>query len=629
MTQKSTADTFTVDLSKSVVEGQAIIDDAKTAAAEAMKPDADQAELAKKGRALALRTMEYFGSWRKDAAAEALSGTDTDVVEYLRTGIGKAVTDETRQQVADLASGSPYESVRTAAGEALNGTDQEVLDFYTTGQHQVANADYRVAVTKLANEGGIGVKEDAKKALADGSTLALLAFLNMGQYTAQQADERVIATAKFNEGGPEVQSAAKIALAGPADGVHEFVETGQYMAERKDQLAATHVAQVQQLIAQGKAIAATANKNSALAAQAAFEAKGASEDAEQARKDASDSATRAQGYANEADAAAGRAESSAQQAKESASTARAAANRADQDAVAAEESADQATFSAQYASNSAREAKESADEARKSAIEAGKSKEEAENLAKAAWKDAVAKREAEEAEMRREAEDLRKRMREQEQKPKCYIPMNRDSLPPCALSGQELVFPTIDPTMKELAWEFLGLNDAKDCIKNPTVGKCALATMSFLPVGKIKALKSLEKVDDIVEATRVGKLAKCTKSLGRSLARSAPIPCVPWISGKLPVAEEAGLNDTLAHLDAGTVPTGPTATKWGTKFKNWAGDLPGAKGQNSPYAEYRVANPYGNGAGALRVVKNTQAGETYYTWTHYGDSGSPAFVRIR
>ncbi|MFD7797159.1 barstar family protein [Streptomyces sp. NPDC059759] len=80
--------------------------------------------------------------------------------------------------------------------------------------------------------------------------------------------------------------------------------------------------------------------------------------------------------------------------------------------------------------------------------------------------------------------------------------MNRDSLPPRALSGQELVFPTIDPTMKDLAWEFLGLNDAKDCIKNPTVGKCALTAMSFLPVGKIKALKSLEKIDYIVEAKR-------------------------------------------------------------------------------------------------------------------------------
>lgn len=183
--------------------------------------------------------------------------------------------------------------------------------------------------------------------------------------------------------------------------------------------------------------------------------------------------------------------------------------------------------------------------------------------------------------------------------------------------------------MKAIVWEVLGLNDARDCIKDPSIGKCALAAMSILPVGKLKALKSLGKIDDIVEATRVGKLAKCVKPLGRSLTRSAPVPCVPWITGKLPAAEETGLNETLAHLDAGTVPSGPTATKWGTKFKNWSGDLPGAKGPNSPYKEYRVANPYGDSAGALRIVKNTDTGETYYTWTHYGDSGNPPFVQIR
>jgi hypothetical protein len=37
---------------------------------------------------------------------------------------------------------------------------------------------------------------------------------------------------------------------------------------------------------------------------------------------------------------------------------------------------------------------------------------------------------------------------------------------------------------------------------------------------------------------------------------------IPWVTGKLPAAEEAALYDTLAHIDAGTVPTGPTAAKW-------------------------------------------------------------------
>ncbi|MGC5033947.1 ribonuclease domain-containing protein [Micromonospora sp. DT229] len=107
-------------------------------------------------------------------------------------------------------------------------------------------------------------------------------------------------------------------------------------------------------------------------------------------------------------------------------------------------------------------------------------------------------------------------------------------------------------------------------------------------------------------------------------------PTVPWITGKLPAAEDAALNRTLAQIDAGTVPTGPTAKKWGTQFKNWGRNLPGASGLNSPYLEYRVAPPPGtSGAGPLRVVRNSDTGATYYTWTHYGDSGSPAFVRVR
>ncbi|HEY0778073.1 MAG TPA: RHS repeat-associated core domain-containing protein, partial [Gemmatirosa sp.] len=66
-------------------------------------------------------------------------------------------------------------------------------------------------------------------------------------------------------------------------------------------------------------------------------------------------------------------------------------------------------------------------------------------------------------------------------------------------------------------------------------------------------------------------------------------PC-SWITpGSLPAEEEGALSQTLQHIDNGTTPTGPTATKWGTKFKNYNGDLPGASGASSPYKEYRVS----------------------------------------
>ncbi|WP_245749905.1 RHS repeat-associated core domain-containing protein [Marinobacter zhejiangensis] len=106
---------------------------------------------------------------------------------------------------------------------------------------------------------------------------------------------------------------------------------------------------------------------------------------------------------------------------------------------------------------------------------------------------------------------------------------------------------------------------------------------------------------------------------------------IPWITpDSLPEAEERSLLSTLSHIDAGTKPSGKLARKWGVTFKNWEGNLPGAKGNDSPYQEFRVQPAVGEkGAGTRRIVRNRISGETYYTWTHYGDTGNPAFVRIR
>ncbi|PSJ42216.1 polymorphic toxin-type HINT domain-containing protein [Allosphingosinicella deserti] len=106
--------------------------------------------------------------------------------------------------------------------------------------------------------------------------------------------------------------------------------------------------------------------------------------------------------------------------------------------------------------------------------------------------------------------------------------------------------------------------------------------------------------------------------------------CAMIAPGSLPAIEENAVVTTLQHIDAGTMPAGSLAKKWGTQFKNWAGDLPGNQGPTSPYAEYRVApSPGTSGAGTNRVVVNSQTGEAYYTWTHYGDTGNPPFVQIR
>jgi hypothetical protein len=99
--------------------------------------------------------------------------------------------------------------------------------------------------------------------------------------------------------------------------------------------------------------------------------------------------------------------------------------------------------------------------------------------------------------------------------------------------------------------------------------------------------------------------------------------------GSLPVDEERAVLQTLQHIDTGMTPTGPLAKKWGTPFKNNAGDLPGTPGAGG-YLEYRVAPPAGtSSAGVRRIVKDVSTGRLYYTWTHYGDTGHPAFVRLR
>ncbi|MFE5487961.1 polymorphic toxin-type HINT domain-containing protein [Streptomyces sp. NPDC056527] len=512
-THKTTGDTFVKDVAATVVEGKAIEDDTKALAGQLDQPGADTTAIAASGRKVALRAMKHFGSWRQEAAAQALSGTNEDVLEYLRSGWKTAQQSEIRQQVADLASNSPYEAVRTAATEALTGTDAQIADFYTTGQHEVAGMEYRVLVSKIHNEGGVGVKEAAEAALADGSTQALLKFINNGQHAARHSDERVAASKLFNDGGPEVKAAAMVALSGPADELHYFIQAGQYVADRKDELASNHVAQVQRLIAEGGVIAAKALQNRWLAAKAAAEANQAAAEAAAAATEAQKSATQAAQYATQADAAADDAATSATQAAASATTARNAAKRAEQDAIAAEESAAQAEFSASYARSSALRAQDAKVEARTAALDAGKSAEEAEASASQAWDQVVQLRETEEAAARRQAEEQRAFVRDEESKPSCIINIYRDHLPPCAMApdNYDIVVPRADPASAQLAMDLFGITDAIACVEDPTLAGCLMAGMSLLPIGKIKVLdKALDGVEGIASGTRTAQQAlKC------------------------------------------------------------------------------------------------------------------------
>ncbi len=154
---------------------------------------------------------------------------------------------------------------------------------------------------------------------------------------------------------------------------------------------------------------------------------------------------------------------------------------------------------------------------------------------------------------------------------------------------------------------------------------------SAAAVGTLACLFDVETTE---KTGMVLGMAGSMRMVGDSPAARGAAGASPKIAritpGSLPAAEEAAVLQTLTHIEAGTTPGGALANRWGIPFKNWAGDLPGARGATSPYLEYRVAPPPGtSGAGQLRLVKNQSTGEIYYTWTHYGDMGTPAFVKIR
>ncbi|MGK5732830.1 polymorphic toxin-type HINT domain-containing protein [Streptomyces sp. URMC 124] len=510
---------FTSATAAQVMEDRALDGTAQGLAAEASKPGADVKAVAAKGRALAMRALKVRGPFSQEAAATALAGADDDVLEYLRTGWTQAEQDEARQRVVDLSTQSPYESVRTAAQEALRGNGQQIRDFYTTGQYTAGATDLSIETYGVLDAGGPGVKEAAKAALASKNPKDLAVFLASGQHQARNVDEQVLAAGLLNDGGPEVKAAAKVALAGPADELHSFIQAGQYMADRKDQLAATHVAQLQVLISHGSEVAAKARENQWVAARAAAVAKGASGDAQKAADQAQKSADEAKGYAADADKSARQAESSAAKAAKSAVTARNAADAADRDEAAAAESAAQSQFSASYARSAAIDASEYAGDARHSAVAAGKSAKEANDFASQAWREVVVKRQAEQAEAQRQAEEKRKQLekeKKEKEKRRCRpgTAGSRDldyQFQACTRGPGEWTLDTDPPDLSvmKLAMFMWGVDDvAADCVKNPSASKCSVSLVLSLPVGRV--VKWGKKgVEAVAKESRAAKAAKC------------------------------------------------------------------------------------------------------------------------
>ncbi|MDT0614895.1 polymorphic toxin-type HINT domain-containing protein [Streptomyces lancefieldiae] len=371
-------------------------EEAERLAVEVSQPGVDVAVVVPKARKVALHIAKTRGPWSATAAEVALAGSDSDVVEYVRTGRELADQHDEADRVARLAWDSEYPAVRSAAQAALAGDAAAISAFLETGQHQAAASDYRIRVVQLMDGAGPEVRREAQAALDAGDTQALRDFVSTGYYTARNSDERVRAVQLMNEGAPELKAAARVALEGPSELLHDFIEVGQFRAQRKDLLAATHVSRVQRLIAGAASVAATAQQNAALAAKVAAEARKAAADAEDYAAQAEASKKQADTYAEDARKSAAAAEASAAQASESARKARAAEADAHAAAQRATNSASQAEASAASAAASANDAWNSAAAARASAEAAGKDSAAAQQAAKDALIAAVEKKQAEE-----------------------------------------------------------------------------------------------------------------------------------------------------------------------------------------------------------------------------------------
>ena len=125
----------------------------------------------------------------------------------------------------------------------------------------------RVAIARVVSATGPILTEAGIAALNSDDPKKFSKFLTRTQFTARTQDERVRAAQLFDTGSPEVKSAARIALEGSPQSLHAFIVSGQYQAQRKDYLAATHVAQVQKMIADAAKAAATAQQNAATATE--------------------------------------------------------------------------------------------------------------------------------------------------------------------------------------------------------------------------------------------------------------------------------------------------------------------------------------------------------------------------
>ncbi|WAL67697.1 ALF repeat-containing protein [Amycolatopsis cynarae] len=316
----------------------------------------------------------------------------------MTSGLTAAAGQDNRVVLSTLAE-SETAGFRTAAAAAAAGSDTDVLNFLRSRDYPGRQDDDSLRVNQIMSAataaGRTVVAQEAQRALDANSEQALRTFVDTGQYVALATDEDVkvnqVLSAARAASAREVMASAQAALDGPPTLRHEFLSVGQHTAARRDQNTAAHNAAVDGLVAQAVAAASSATHDADEAQAAAARARNAADDANRYAGEAATAAQQAGEYADQARAAADRAAASAQQARTSANTAAAAAKSALSSADAADRSAARAQRSANEAANYAFQAANSSSQAYDAALQAGLSAQEAAELAKGAWQDVATK----------------------------------------------------------------------------------------------------------------------------------------------------------------------------------------------------------------------------------------------
>ncbi|MCK2237433.1 MULTISPECIES: hypothetical protein [unclassified Crossiella] len=330
-------------------------------------------------RARVLTMWRMGGPALREAAGQALIGSDAGIRAFLDAGWQRVSETDDRGRVAEMLKSGGY-AVKDAAQRVLDvGTPDAVGQFLENGWATSRLQDLRIRVNQMMAVGGPKIREAAQAALDAGTEEALKTFLDQGWRVPETQDLRIRVNQLMAVGGAKVREMAQRALdAGTIESFQQFLDFDWPLAQARDQETASvaelaNVAKVAGELAAQETQAATVASDRAVtetvlakaaaekAARATESAKGNAAEAAAAAGLAADAANRAADAARDAVGAATAASNAARVAAAAASRAATAASMAGQAASRAYSAAAAAAKDAGEASNARKAAQAARD----------------------------------------------------------------------------------------------------------------------------------------------------------------------------------------------------------------------------------------------------------------------------